>query len=187
MDHETARQVPVLDQSFPTDPTGLPEATKPEIQDLADGDTLDLRVAPRSTSASAWTNCVRCCQASLRDVGATLPEPAATQARAFATGSRDLRGQRDEFSTYPVVFEQARAFTGLNGRPLAVVTATDGQQAGWTTAQVRLAALSSNSSHRLAHTTHAGLLEEPSAAQISVRAVDDVVEAVRTRSPLVTR
>jgi FtsP/CotA-like multicopper oxidase with cupredoxin domain len=31
---------------FPTDPTGLPEATRPRVQELADGDTLDLRVGP---------------------------------------------------------------------------------------------------------------------------------------------
>jgi hypothetical protein len=31
---------------FPTDPTGLPEAGRPEVLELADGDTLDLRVAP---------------------------------------------------------------------------------------------------------------------------------------------
>ena len=47
MDHETAAtQPPVLDQTFPTDPSGLPEATRPEVLDLADGDTLNLRVAP---------------------------------------------------------------------------------------------------------------------------------------------
>jgi FtsP/CotA-like multicopper oxidase with cupredoxin domain len=37
---------PVLDQSFPTDPTGLPEAAAPQILELADGDTLNLHVAP---------------------------------------------------------------------------------------------------------------------------------------------
>src|SRR5215211_6541830 len=32
--------------SFPTDPTGLPEATQPQLLELADGDTLELRVGP---------------------------------------------------------------------------------------------------------------------------------------------
>jgi FtsP/CotA-like multicopper oxidase with cupredoxin domain len=32
--------------SFPTDPTGLPEANRPELLELADGDTLHLQVAP---------------------------------------------------------------------------------------------------------------------------------------------
>jgi len=31
---------------FPTDPSGLPEATRPALLELADGDTLDLRVGP---------------------------------------------------------------------------------------------------------------------------------------------
>jgi FtsP/CotA-like multicopper oxidase with cupredoxin domain len=45
--HYQSPSVPEVSQlSFPTDPTGLPEATKPETIDLADGGTLDLRVAP---------------------------------------------------------------------------------------------------------------------------------------------
>jgi FtsP/CotA-like multicopper oxidase with cupredoxin domain len=32
--------------SFPTDPTGLPEASRPQLLELADGDTLELRVGP---------------------------------------------------------------------------------------------------------------------------------------------
>jgi FtsP/CotA-like multicopper oxidase with cupredoxin domain len=31
---------------FPTDPSGLPEAGRPQVLELADGDTLGLRVAP---------------------------------------------------------------------------------------------------------------------------------------------
>ena len=44
--HHEPKTPPVLDQSFPTDPTGLPEATAPQILELADGDTLNLHVAP---------------------------------------------------------------------------------------------------------------------------------------------
>jgi len=33
-------------ESFPTDPAGLPVASRPELLELADGDTLELRVAP---------------------------------------------------------------------------------------------------------------------------------------------
>jgi hypothetical protein len=36
----------VSELSFPTDPTGLPGATKPEALDLADGGTLNLQVTP---------------------------------------------------------------------------------------------------------------------------------------------
>jgi hypothetical protein len=34
-------------ESFPTDPTGLPEATRPALLELADGDDLHLRGSPR--------------------------------------------------------------------------------------------------------------------------------------------
>ena len=120
-------------------------------------------------------------------VGSTLPEPAASQARAFATSPRDLRSQRDELSTHHDVFRQAQALTTLGGKPLVVLTATVGQQSGWATAQDRLATLSSNSSHRFAHATHAALLDEQRGSVISVRAIDDVVQSVRTGSPVVTQ
>src|SRR5947209_17500623 len=44
--HHEPETPPVLDQSFPTDPTGLPEAAVPQLLELADGDTVSLRVAP---------------------------------------------------------------------------------------------------------------------------------------------
>jgi FtsP/CotA-like multicopper oxidase with cupredoxin domain len=37
---------PFPGESFPTDPTGLPEATRPELRELADGDVFDLRIVP---------------------------------------------------------------------------------------------------------------------------------------------
>src|SRR5215217_7670670 len=45
MQHHHLDSVPPAD-SFPTDPTGLPEASRPELLELADGDTLELRVGP---------------------------------------------------------------------------------------------------------------------------------------------
>jgi pimeloyl-ACP methyl ester carboxylesterase len=120
-------------------------------------------------------------------VGSELPEPAATQARSFATSARDMRGQRDEFSTYPDLFRQAQALTTLDGKPLVVVTATIDALQGWPAAQDRLAALSSNSSHRAADVTHTALLDQQHGAQISTRAIDDVVLSARAGSPLATR
>ena len=106
--------------------------------------------------------------------GSTLPGPAGSQARAFATSPRDMRSQRDEFSTYHEVFRQAQALTTLGGKPLVVVTATDGQQTGWAIAQDRLASLSSDTSHRLAHATHAALLDGQRGSETSVRAIHDL-------------
>ena len=37
---------PLATESFPTDPSGLPEAGRSQLLALADGDTLDLQVGP---------------------------------------------------------------------------------------------------------------------------------------------
>ena len=48
IDHGSARSAgPAAPaESFPTDPTGLPEATRPALLELADGDDLHLRIGP---------------------------------------------------------------------------------------------------------------------------------------------
>ena len=55
----------------------------------------------------------------------SLPEPAASQVQAFAASARGMRNMRDEQSMYRTVFEQAKALTSLDGKPLVVVTATE--------------------------------------------------------------
>src|ERR671919_2465194 len=45
MQHHTQPDPPAT-ESFPTDPSGLPEAGRPQLLELAPGDTLDLRVGP---------------------------------------------------------------------------------------------------------------------------------------------
>jgi len=44
--HHSPPEPAVSEQSFPTDPTGLDEASRPEVLELADGDTLNIHVAP---------------------------------------------------------------------------------------------------------------------------------------------
>jgi pimeloyl-ACP methyl ester carboxylesterase len=119
----------------------------------------------------------------------SLPAPAAEQIQAFAASPRGLRNFRDEFSVYREVFRQAQALTTLQGKPLVVITATETLQAmrGWSGAQDRLAALSGNSSHRVADATHTGLLDDQRQSKVSVRAIDDVIHSVRTGSPPPTR
>jgi FtsP/CotA-like multicopper oxidase with cupredoxin domain len=46
MHHDIQPDPAMPTESFPTDPTGLPEASRPELLELAPGDTLDLRVGP---------------------------------------------------------------------------------------------------------------------------------------------
>ena len=45
MKHHT-RPDPTSPESFPTDPSGLPKAGRPQLLELADGDTLELHVGP---------------------------------------------------------------------------------------------------------------------------------------------
>jgi hypothetical protein len=58
----------------------------------------------------------------------------------------------------PTVFEQAKALKSLDGKPLAVLTASV-EQSGWLTAQKKLVRLSRNSVQRtIVGATHAALL-----------------------------
>ncbi|MGY1705257.1 alpha/beta fold hydrolase [Geodermatophilus sp. SYSU D00697] len=114
-----------------------------------------------------------------------LPEPAAGQVQAFAAGPRGWRNQRDEYAAMPALFAQARSLSHLGSTPLVVLTTTGSPHApGFTAAHDRMAALSRSSSHRFVDATHVGLLDEAEGARISVGAIEDVVRAVRTGSPL---
>ena len=46
MQHDTPPDLLTPVESFPTDPSGLPEAARPQLLELSHGDTLDLRVGP---------------------------------------------------------------------------------------------------------------------------------------------
>jgi pimeloyl-ACP methyl ester carboxylesterase len=118
-----------------------------------------------------------------------LPEPAASQVQAFASSPRGMRNMRDEQSMFPTVFGQAKALTSLGGKPLVVVTATESihEHEEWTDLQDRLASLSSNSRHRVAGATHAGLVDDRTGHTFSVQAIADVVQSVRTGQLLTAR
>ena len=116
--------------------------------------------------------------------GAGLPAPADDQVDAFATTPRSIRGQLEELSILAVSLTQAGQLTDLAGKPLAVVTAGEGQQAGWAAAQDRLATLSTNRLHRVVPATHGSLLLDETDSAHSVRAIADVVRSVRTRAAL---
>ena len=115
-----------------------------------------------------------------------MPPDVRHAARAFGSSPRELRADRDEFAQLPTVFRQDKALTSLGGKPLFVLSADVGQMSGWSAAQEKLAALSTNSVHETTHgATHAALLEDRNYAAISSRAIDAVVRSVRTDGPLV--
>ena len=116
----------------------------------------------------------------------SLPEPAASQVRAFAASARGMRNMRDEQSMYRTVFAQATALRSLDDTPLVVVTATEStaKNEEWVDLQGRLAALSTNNDHRVVDATHAGLIDDSDAVAASVQAIADVVRSVRTEQPV---
>jgi len=123
-----------------------------------------------------------------RRVSGVLPSLARLGvARVFGAdyvSARHYRSLRDEFAALPTSLAQARSFQSLGDRPLTVVTATEAAMAGWLPLQDRMAALSRNTSHRLVPYTHDGLVTDRIAAQSSITAIRDVVNAVRTTTPL---
>jgi predicted ATPase len=92
------------------------------------------------------------------------------------------RSAVEELIQYPPALAQARELTSLGGKPLAVVTAGEGQEAGWSAAQDRMAKLSTNSLHRVVPATHESLLADERDSAFSAQAIADVVRSVRTRS-----
>lgn len=105
-----------------------------------------------------------------------LPDTQATPAAA--------RGTRDEILALPAALQQAQALTSVGDRPLVVVSAGSGQQAGWLEAQDTLPTLSTNSTHRvLEGATHTSLISGVD-APASRQAILDVVAAVRSGTAL---
>jgi pimeloyl-ACP methyl ester carboxylesterase len=118
-----------------------------------------------------------------RRVSALFPTTARTGiTRIFGFGTpREVRADHNEFAELPTAFRQAQALTTLGSKPLVVLTADLGQQAGWPASQDKLALLSSNRAHRTTRgATHAALLEDPSFASITGLAIKSVVFSARS-------
>src|SRR5215469_730256 len=79
---------PAPAEFFPTDPTGLPEATRPELLELADGDHLDLRIAPVAKRLDGTT--VRMLGYNGSIPGPTLKVPQGSEVVVHVTNDGDL-------------------------------------------------------------------------------------------------
>src|SRR5260370_22313073 len=55
MQQPTEHGRPMPAESFPTDPTGLPEAARPPLVELANGDVFDLRIGPAAKRLGGTT------------------------------------------------------------------------------------------------------------------------------------
>lgn len=115
---------------------------------------------------------------------AGLPAQSRNMQRLDHVSANLYRSLRNEFAELPTSLAQARSFRSLGDRPVVVVTASRGAMAGWLPLQVEMAALSTNSSHRIEPVTHAALVTEEGPARASRQAILDVVRAVRFKSSL---
>jgi ketosteroid isomerase-like protein len=88
----------------------------------------------------------------------------------------------------PQTLQQEREITRLGSIPLLVVSATtpdDETRRVWTEMNGELAALSTNSVHRVIQgATHSGLLWKREHAQVTDDAINQVIEAARTGQSL---
>ena len=75
--------------------------------------------------------------------------------------------------------------TDLGGKPLYVLTVSDGNKAGWTEAQDHLAGLSTDSVHLVVQgSTHTSLIDEREDAAVASRSILAVVQSIRNAVPL---
>jgi pimeloyl-ACP methyl ester carboxylesterase len=113
-----------------------------------------------------------------------LPSQQRAQVEAFNSSTQHLVATTEEFRATPETVAQVRGAGDLGDKPLAVVTA-GGQPPDWLEVQDELAALSSDSTHRVVDgATHESLLYESRDAQVTSAAIHQVVEAVRTNRPM---
>lgn len=114
-----------------------------------------------------------------------LPAPYRDEARASAATAQEMASFIDEFAVANRSESQAGQLTTLDGKPLFVLTAERGNARGWMAAQDTMATLSTDAVHRVVPgSTHQSLIADPDHAAAVVDATAEVVEAVRTGSPL---
>jgi pimeloyl-ACP methyl ester carboxylesterase len=113
-----------------------------------------------------------------------LPPQQRAQIEAFNSSTRQVATTVEEFRATPETTAQVRSGGSLGETPLAVISAGE-QSPSWLEMQEELAALSSDSSHRVVEgATHVSLLYERRDAQVTSAAILEVVEAVRNDQPL---
>jgi pimeloyl-ACP methyl ester carboxylesterase len=117
-----------------------------------------------------------------------LPPPYRDEARASAATAKEMAAFIEEYAVAGRSASEAGKLTTLDGKPLVVLTAEQGNAAGWMAHQDAMATLSTNSRHDVVPgSTHQSLTDNPAHAAIVSQAIIDVVEAIRRGSPLGNR
>jgi pimeloyl-ACP methyl ester carboxylesterase len=114
-----------------------------------------------------------------------LPPRSRDEVRARGATASTLRSTIDEYAQASTSMRQAAALRNFGHKPLVVLTAGLGHDATWSTAQDRLAELSSNTVHRVVDgATHEALVADRRYAASTTQAILDVVTSIRTARPL---
>jgi pimeloyl-ACP methyl ester carboxylesterase len=110
----------------------------------------------------------------------SLPPQSGEEAEARGPSASNWQSTFDEYLQAGTSAGQAAALEDFGDKPLVVLTAGIGSDADWMAAQDDMAALSTNSAHRVVDgATHGDLLLEESAAAAVTDAILDVVSAIR--------
>jgi pimeloyl-ACP methyl ester carboxylesterase len=116
----------------------------------------------------------------------SLPPRSREEVRASDATASTLGSTIDEYLQAAASTEQAAALRDFADKPLIVLTAGSGHDAAWSTAQNRLASLSTNSVHRVVvGAAHEDLVGNEQDAAATTRAILDVVASVRGNVALV--
>ena len=114
-----------------------------------------------------------------------LPPQDRDDARSTMATGKHLAGLLEEYGVANRSAAAAGTLRSLGAKPLVLLTAAVGNRDGWMSSQDKMAALSSNSAHRVEPgATHASFVDEPAHAASVVRAINDVVVSVRTGAPI---
>jgi pimeloyl-ACP methyl ester carboxylesterase len=107
--------------------------------------------------------------------------------RLLGATANEMAAFIDEYAVAGRSASEAGELTSLDGKPLIVLTAEQGNSAGWMPHQEAMAALSTNSLHNVVPgATHQSLTDNAAHAAVVSQAIVDVVEAIRTGAPLAT-
>ena len=116
---------------------------------------------------------------------ADLPPREEAQVQASTATAATLRSTLQEYATANASMVQAATLRDFADKPLVVLSAGTGNAADWPQQQDRLAALSTNSVHRVVDdASHEALVGDERHAATTSQAILEVVSAVRAGQPL---
>ncbi|MCW2803627.1 MAG: alpha/beta hydrolase fold protein [Propionibacteriaceae bacterium] len=147
------------------DSTAPASAVKPRATPPGDGSSYDLtgRVSALISTSARF------------GLGRLVGQPTASA----------LRSTIDEYIQGNSSVQQAASLRDFADKPLIVLTAGVGSDAGWSAKQDALATLSTNSAHRVIEgATHASLISDEEDAVATTHAIHDVVASLRGTGPL---